>query len=344
MRNLLTGVGAALLALSALTACGAGTGTGATSAEATTSDPLVLRFAHNLNDRHVTSQALTAFAEDVEERSEGRITVRMYGNGQLGSETTVLGQLNQGIVDMTRVSAPGLANYDPGYHAFGLPYVFESEEEFYRVMDSPEMAEYFRSTAEDGFVGLTYYSSGARSFYTADTPIRTPDDLRGLKIRVQDMRSQTELMSELGAAPIVMALGDTYTSLQTSLIDGAESNETVLTQSAHGEVAKSFSLTEHTRIPDMLVISSDAWDRLDTADQELLVDAARRSTEDHKVAWAQSIEEAVTEAEAMGVEFVTDVDLDAFREATAPVVERYAAEYPEVADLLAVIEAARETT
>lgn len=344
MRRLLTGAGAALLALTALTACGPGTGTGATSAEATTEDPLVLRFAHNLNDRHVTSQALTAFAEDVEERSDGRISVRMYGNGQLGSETTVLGQLNQGIVDMTRVSAPGLANYDPGYHAFGLPYVFESEEEFYGVMDSPEMAEYFRSTAEDGFVGLTYYTSGARSFYTVDTPVRTPEDLRGLKIRVQDMRSQTELMSELGAAPIVMALGDTYTSLQTGLIDGAESNETVLTQSAHGEVAKSFSMTEHTRIPDMLVISSDAWERLDAADQELLVDAARQSTEDHKVAWAQSIEEAVTEAEAMGVEFVTDVDLDAFREATAPVVERYTAEYPEVADLLAVIEAARETT
>ncbi|WP_418608233.1 TRAP transporter substrate-binding protein DctP [Georgenia sp. SUBG003] len=129
--------------------------------------------AHNLGDTHVTSQALTAFAEEVEEASDGRIVVRMYGNGQLGAETHVLGQLSQGVVDMTRVSAPGLANYDPGYHV-GLPYVFESEEEYYEVMDSPEMAEYFRSTAEDGFVGLTYYSSGARSFYTGDTPIRTP--------------------------------------------------------------------------------------------------------------------------------------------------------------------------
>ncbi|QDB79209.1 TRAP transporter substrate-binding protein [Georgenia sp. 311] len=339
MKRTLTRLTALLAACAALGACAGGS---TTSTEATAEDPLVLRFAHNLNDRHVTSQALTAFAEDVEERSDGRITVRMYGNGQLGSETTVLGQLNQGIVDMTRVSAPGLANYDPGYHAFGLPYVFASEEEYYQVMDSPEMAEFFRSTVDQGFVGLTYYTSGARSFYTADTPVRTPEDLRGLKVRVQDMRSQTELMAELGAAPIVMALGDTYTSLQTGLIDGAESNETVLTQSAHGEVAKSFSLTEHTRIPDMLVISSDAWQRLSPQDQELLVDAARRSTEDHKVAWAQSIEEAVTEAEAMGVEFVTDVDLEAFREATRPVVERYVAEHPEVAELLSVIEAAGE--
>ncbi|MFS0700533.1 TRAP transporter substrate-binding protein [Cellulomonas sp. 179-A 4D5 NHS] len=337
----LVGTAAALLTAAALSACAPTSGP-ASSAQATPDDPLVLRLAHNLNERHVTSQALTAFAEDVEERSDGRIAVQMYGNGQLGSESQVLGQLSQGIVDMTRVSAPGLANYDPGYHTFGLPYVFESEDEYYEVMDSPEMTEYFRSTVEDGFVGLTYYSSGARSFYTAGTPVRTPEDLGGLKIRVQDMRSQTDFVEELGAAPIVMALGDTYTSLQTGLIDGAESNETVLTQSAHGEVAKSFSLTEHTRIPDMLVISSDAWRRLDAADQELVSDAARASTEDHKGAWAESIEQAVVDAEAMGVEFVTDVDLESFRAATRPVVEQYAEAYPEVAELLTVIEQARE--
>jgi tripartite ATP-independent transporter DctP family solute receptor len=341
MRKRLLGTVAALVATTTLAACAPGSGP-LLSAQATPQDPLVLRLAHNLGDTHVTTQALTIFAEEVEERSDGRIVVRTYGNGQLGAEPHVLGQLSQGVVDMTRVSAPGLANYDPGYHTFGLPYVFESEEEYYDVLDSPEMAEYFRSTVDDGFVGLTYYSSGARSFYTGSTPIRTPEDLRGLKIRVQDMRSQTDFVRELGAAPIVMAFGDTYTSLQTGLIDGAESNETVLTQSAHGEVAKSFSLTEHTRIPDMLVMSSDAWERLDAADQELVSEAARASTEEHKGMWAESIEASVAEAQEMGVEFVTDVDTDAFREATRPVVDRYAEEYPEVAELLSVIESARE--
>jgi tripartite ATP-independent transporter DctP family solute receptor len=329
-----TRVAVALLVAAALTACAPSPGP-ASSARATPEDPLVLRLAHNLNERHVTSQALAAFAEDVEDRSGGRIVVQTYGNGQLGSESQVLGQLRQGIVDMTRVSAPGLANYEPAYHAFGLPYVFGSEDEYYTAMDSPEMAD-------DGFVGLTYYTSGARSFYTVRTPIRTPADLQGLKIRVQDMRSQTDFMEELGAAPIVMALGDTYTSLQTGLIDGAESNETVLTQSAHGEVAKMFSLTEHTRIPDMLVISSDAWRRLDPQDQELVSDAARESTQEHKRMWAESIDQAVVDAEAMGVEFITDVDTDSFRAAAAPVVERYAEAYPEVADLLELIRSTRK--
>ncbi|GAA1190576.1 TRAP transporter substrate-binding protein [Prauserella alba] len=344
MRNRLISGMSGIMALILVTAVGAcAPASGArTSAEATQQNPLVLTLANNLGDDHVTSQALASFAEDVERRSGGRIVVKIYGNGQLGAEPDVLGQLHEGIVDMTRVSAPGLATYDPGYHTFGLPYLFDSEQEFYEVMDSEEMANYFHSTADKGFLGLTYYSSGARSFYTRNTPVREPADLRGLKTRVQDMRSQTDFVGALGAAPVVMAFGDTYTSLQTGLIDGAESNETVLTDSAHGEVSKVFSMTEHTWIPDVLVISTETWDRLSPADEELLSEAARASTERQKTAWAERIDESIAEAKEMGVRFITDVDTEAFRKATRPVVNRYAEEYPEVAQLLSVIESGRD--
>lgn len=324
-----------------LAGCGGRT-TQMTSADATKSQPLILRLAHNLNDQHPTSVAIHEFADAVSERSEGRIQVDMYGNGQLGSEPAVLGQLIQGIVDITRVASPGLASYHAGYHTFGLPYVFDSEAQMHSVMDSEQMAEFYRSTAERGFVGLTHYSSGARSFYTASTPVRTPDDLLGMKIRVQDMRSQTELLDQLGGAPVVMGFGDTYTALQTGLIDGAESNETVLTTSGHGEVAKCFSRTEHTRIPDLLLISSSAWERMDAADQELVTGAAVDSSQSHRVAWDEAIKAAEGEAVEMGVEFVDDVDIDAFREATRPVVDMFADEYPETTELLALIEQIRE--
>ncbi|TDC90989.1 TRAP transporter substrate-binding protein [Saccharopolyspora aridisoli] len=333
----------ALVLVAALAACAPASGA-RTSAEATPENPLVLTLANNLDDDHVTSQALASFAEDVKRRSGGRVVVKIYGSGQLGAEPEVLGQLHEGIVDMTRTSAPGLATYAPGYHTFGLPYVFNSEQEFYEAMDSPQMAEYFRSTADEGFLGLTYYSSGARSFYTRNTPVRTPEDLRGMKIRVQDMRSQTDLVGGLGAAPVVMAFSDTYTSLQTGLIDGAESNETVLTESAHGEVSHAFSKTEHTRIPDVLVISTQTWERLAPADEQMLTDAARASTEQQKAAWAKTTEQAVAEAKAMGVEFITDVDTTAFRDASRPVVDRYARQYPEVAELLSVITAGKRGT
>ncbi len=332
-------VGGAALSATALAACGGAQRL--TSEEANESNPLVLRMANNLDPQHVTSVALEEFITDVQERSGGRIHIEHYASGQLGGEPQVLGQLRQGIVDLTRVGAPGLAAWDRGYHAFGLPYVFDSEEHYYAALDSEAMRDFFAGSQEQNFLGLTYYTSGARSFYTASTPIRTPDDLAGLKIRIQDMATQVQMTEAFGASPIVMGFGDTYTALQTGLIDGAESNETVLNQSGHGEVSKAFSLTEHTRIPDMLVIGTRAWDRLCEEDRTLLQEAAIASTEAHKEAWAQSIEEAYAESEEMGVEFIEDVDTDAFAELAAPVVEEFASRHQEVADLLDIIDQAR---
>lgn len=311
------------------------------SGDAGSDGAVELVLGHNLSEAHVTSQALTSFAENVEEASDGRITVKIFPNGQLGSETEVLEQLMAGVGDLTRVSAPGLATYADGYHAFGLPFIFEDTEHYYATMDSAGMREFFNSTQDSGFVGLTYYTSGARSFYTVATPIREPGELRGMKIRVQDMRSQTDMVTALGGTPVVMAFGDIYTALQTGIIDGAESNETVLTLSKHGEVTKVFSLTEHTMIPDMLLISSKTWERLSQDDRDILVEAAIASTEEHKVAWEDSIEAAVEEAEGMGVTFVEDVDKKAFQEATASMVGDYAEEYPGVQDILDIVDSER---
>ena len=259
----------------------------------------------------------------------------------LGGETEVLEQMRKGILDMTRVASPGLAQYTPAYHAFGLPFVFEDEEHFVAAMDSAPMREIFGASREDGYLGLTYYTSGARSFYTVDTPIRTVEDLAGRKIRIQDFASQTDMMRALGASPVVMDLGDVYTALQTGMVDGAESNETVLTDSAHGEVAKVFSATEHTMIPDMLVIGTLTWDSLDAQDRTVLQEAARESTENHKQLWAETVTAAIADSEAMGVQFVEDVDRDAFREATAPLIEDHLDRYPQVQDVLDVIDQAR---
>lgn len=332
---------AALLAVMTLGLAGCADQGVGNSADATPEHPMVLALAHSLSEQHVTSVALTEFAEDVKERSGGRLEIKIYPNGQLGSETEVLEQLMAGVGAMTRVGAPGLATYNEGYHAFGLPFVFDDEEHYYKAMDSDAMREFYKSSADDGFIALTYYTSGARSFYTRDKAIRKPEDLRGLKIRVQDMRSQTDMMRALGGTPVVIPFGDIYTSLESGIIDGAESNETALTQSNHGEVAKVFSVNEHTMIPDMLVISTKVWERLTPEDQQILTEAAIASTEKHKVAWAEAIDQSIKDAKDMGVEFVEDVDREAFREATSSMVDDYAKEYPKVAEVLNIIEQAK---
>lgn len=320
-----------------LSGCGS-SGSAQTSDTATAENPMVLTLAHGLSESHTVHIAMTEFAEKVEERTDGRIKVEIYPNGQLGSENENMEQLMAGVISMTKVSAPGLATYNEAYHTFGLPYIFDDTEDFYHKMDSQEMRDFFLSTEEDGFVTITYYTSGARSFYTKDTPVRTPEDLKGLKIRVQDMQSQTDMLEALGGTPVAMAYGDVYTSLQTGIIDGTENNETALTTGKHGEICKVFSMDQHAMIPDVLVMGADVWNSIAPEDQQIILEAAYESTDSHKVAWDAAIEEAIEEAKTeMGVTFIEDVDKEAFREATADMIQEYCDRYPGVNDFLNTI-------
>lgn len=325
------------LTLFSLTGC---TQSGAkTSAEATAQNPLVLTLAHGLSETHTVHIAMTEFANMVEERTNGRIQVQIFPNGQLGSENENMEQLMSGVISMTKVSAPGLATYNEAYHTFGLPYIFDSTEDFYHVMDSDQMRDFFLSSGDDGFVTLTYYTSGARSFYTKNKAIRKPEDLKGLKIRVQDMKSQTDMMKALGGIPVAMSYGDVYTSLQTGIIDGTENNETALTTGKHGEICKVYSTDQHAMIPDVMVMSSKVWKNISPEDQQIILEAARESTESHKIAWDSAIQQAIEEAKTtMGVEFVNDVDKEAFREATSGMIDDYCAQYPGVKKLLDIID------
>lgn len=330
---------AAALSLAVLGLSGCAQSGAKTSAEASAENPMVLTLAHGLSETHTVHIAMTEFADKVEERTNGRIQVRILPNGQLGSENENMEQLMAGVISMTKVSAPGLATYNESYHAFGLPYIFDDTEDFYHVMDSDPMQDFFLSSSDDGFVTLTYYTSGARSFYTKNKAIRTPADLKGLKIRVQDMKSQTDMMKALGGIPVAMSYGDVYTSLQTGIIDGTENNETALTTGKHGEICKVYSTDQHAMIPDVMVMSAKVWKTISPQDQNIILEAARESTESHKIAWDAAIDEAIREAESqMGVEFVNDVDKDAFRQATSGMIDDYCAQYPGVKELLVTID------
>lgn len=329
---------AAAFALTAAALTGCAQNGAADSASATAENPLVLTLAHGLSETHTVHIAMTEFAEQVEEKTDGRIKVQIFPNGQLGSENENMEQLMAGVLAMTKVSAPGLATYNEAYHTFGLPYIFDDTEDFYHIMDSDEMQDFFLSSADDGFVTLTYYTSGARSFYTKDRAIRTPADLKGLKIRVQDMKSQTDMLEALGGIPVAMSYGDVYTSLQTGIIDGTENNETALTTGKHGEICKVYSTDQHAMIPDVMVMSAKVWETISPEDQQIILEAAHASTESHKIAWDAAIEEAIEEASTtMNVEFVNDVDKEAFREATSGMVDEYCAQYPGVQKLLDII-------
>lgn len=304
-----------ILIMSALVACG---GTNADDKGASKT----LRLAHNMSEDHPIHKALVSFSESVEEKTNGTIKFNISSNGILGSETEVLEQLQNGSVDITKVSAGALESFSEDYSVFSIPYIFTSDDHYRAVMESDLPESIYKSTEDKGFIGLSYYDSGARSFYTKDQAIETPDDLKGLLLRVMDSKTAIDMVKLLGGTPTPLAYNEIYTALQQGVIDGAESNPTALTTGQHGEVAKAFSFTEHTNIPDIIVINTKTWEGLTEDEQKAFQEAADESRVEHTKLWETAIEEAIEEAKGMGVKF-NEVDKTPFIEKVQPIHEKY---------------------
>lgn len=296
-----------------------------------------LKLGHNLAEDHAVHISLTAFAEDVAAKSNGTINIQIFPNGTLGSESDMISQVQFGMLDMAKVSASTLGNYNKLYNAYSVPYVFDNQEHYYSVMDGEIAQELYMATEGDGFIGLTWLDSGSRSFYTKDRAIRTPADLKGLKIRTMDSQMAIDMMSNLGGSATVMGYSDIYTGLQQGVIDGAENNVTALRD--HGDVAKFYSFDEHTRIPDVVVLSADVWNSMSDAQKDVMKTCAQAATDTYKTAWKAFEDEVLANAvNNNGVELVRDVDIAAFQAAVAPIYDNLKASEP---DVYAVVEKIR---
>ncbi|AUD13112.1 MULTISPECIES: TRAP transporter substrate-binding protein [unclassified Planococcus (in: firmicutes)] len=285
-----------------------------------------LRLAHNQGEDHPVHTSLVELSEVTAENSGDSVEIELFPNGQLGDERGVIELVKSGTLDMAKVSASALESFDSNYSIFSLPYVFQSEEHYFNVMDNSEaVQEIFQNTRDEGFFAAGWYTGGQRSIYTADKEIATPEDMNGMKIRVQESPTSIAMIEAMGGAPTPMSFGEVYTSLQQGVIDGAENNETGLTSNKHGEVAKAYSYTEHQYVPDVLIVSTSMWDGLSEEQQQAISDAAVESSESHKQVWADAIETAITDAEEMGVTFY-DIDKQPFIDAASPLHETYQSE------------------
>ena len=296
---------------------------GGCSSRVDSGDVVHMKLAHNMSEDHPIHKSLSEFERLVEEKSDGTIDIEIYPNGVLGSEREMIELTQTGAIDIAKVSTGALESFEKQYTAFGIPYIFDNLDHYYSVMDDRElMEELYTSTSESGFMGLTYYDSGVRSLYTASKPIMKPSDLKGLKIRVQQSPTAIKMIDLMGGSATPMAFGEVYTGLQQGVIDGAESNETALTTNKHGEVAKHFSYNQHTIVPDLTIMNSKLYNKLTEKQKEAITQAAIESTEYHKKVWNESIENAVKEAKAMGVNFYYP-DTKPFQEAVMPLHEEF---------------------
>lgn len=300
-----------------------------------------MKLAHALAESHPTSQALKFFKEKVETDSKGDVKIQLFLNGTLGSEPEVIQQLKNGAVEITKVNAASLENFDPIFKTFALPFLFTSKDNFYQVMEGAIAERIYTSTKDSGYVSLTFFDSGARSFYTKNKPINSPDDLKGQKLRVMDSQTAIKMVHLMGGTPTPMPYGEIYAALQQGVIDGAENNVTALTLGRHGEVTKFYSVDEHSMIPDFLIISTKVWEKLMPEQQEFLKTAAKAATAFHKDAWKKAEAEALQIAtEKMGVSVVYP-EKQAFIDKVKPIYDEYSTD-PVIGGLVEEIRATQK--
>lgn len=281
-----------------------------------------LTLAHSLDQNHPVHLALEFMKERLAEKSSGTMRLAIRPNGQLGAETECVSLVQRGILSMTKVSAAPLENFIPEMAVFGLPYLFEDEEHFWRVLHSEMGTELLEAGTASGLRGICYYDAGARSFYTLSKPILQPDDLRGLLIRVQESPTSIAMIEALGGSPTPVDFGDLYSALQQGVVDGAENNPPSFYTNRHYEVCKHLSLDQHTRTPDILLISEKWWQRLDSQQQRWVAEAAAESAEYERKLWSEKTREALEKSEEQGVT-IHQPDLQLFRERVKSMVDSY---------------------
>lgn len=280
-----------------------------------------LKLAHSLSVSHPVHIAMEYFAERVKAKSNGELIIEIYPSSQLGSERECLELLQLGSLAMTKVSSAVMENFSPKLEVFSYPYIFRDKEHRYQFYDSELGADLLTDGEQYWLRGLTYFDAGSRSFYTKDTEINTPDDLKGLKIRVMPSPVAISLVKSLGASATPVSWGELYTSLQQGVVDGAENNLPSFHTSRHYEIAKHLSMDEHTAIPDILVISTPIFDKLNADEQKWVEESAAEAAIRQRELWEEAEVEALTEIKKAGVQ-VNYPDKEPFRKESENLIKQ----------------------
>ncbi|HOK66597.1 MAG TPA: TRAP transporter substrate-binding protein [Anaerohalosphaeraceae bacterium] len=281
----------------------------------------VLRLAHSLSPRHPVHITMEYMAKLVEEKSGGRLIVQIFPNEQLGSEKEQIEALQIGYMSMTKTSTAPMESFVPQIRIFGIPYLFRDSEHFWKVAQGPIGKKLLEAGADRGLKGLCYYDAGARSFY-AKKPIYSPEDLKGLKVRVMQSIMSMQMIETMGGSPTPIAWGELYTSLDQGVVDAAENNPPSFETSRHFEVCRYYILDEHVRVPDMLVISTRVWESLTPEQQRILQEAVDESVVFNRKLWAEAERASLEAVKAAGVTII-EPDKALFQQAVKPMWERY---------------------
>lgn len=278
---------------------------------------------------HPISIGLEAMGDYLSDKLGESYEVQVYYNGIMGGNTQAIELLQLGTLNIVATSGSNLEAFDNTYKIFGVPYLFKDEVSFRKVMEDEEFINpIYNSTIDNGIQGVAWFANGVNNIYSTK-PIYTPDDLNGLKFRIQPSEANVMMAEAFGAGATVMAYGEVYTALQNKVIDAASNPEMALVSMNHGEVAPYYSRTEHQIFTDMLIANVDFLNDLSEKERVIFNEAFKVANKVQVEEWDKQIEECIEQAIEMGVKFI-EVDKDAFEELQKPVKEKLLAMTPEI--------------
>ncbi len=280
------------------------------------------RAADTQSEDYPTVQALNYMGSLVEQRTGGRLTIRVFHSRQLGEEKETIEQTRVGAIDLNRTNVALLGSFVPAMNVLAMPFLFRSTTHLRKVLDGPIGQEMLKSFEPYGFVGLAFYDSGARSLYSSIRPVHSLLDLKGLRIRVQQSELMSDMVRALGAEPVELPYGQVLTALATHLIDGAENNWPSYITAEHYKYAGYYTVTEHTMSPEVLLMSLKAWESLSSEDQQIFREAAAASSRFMHQKWRDLEQRSREQAQDVGVTVIKDFDRRPFQAAMAPIYEK----------------------
>lgn len=299
----------------------------------------IIRIGHNQSTNHPTHIGLTAFAEYINANLGDKYVVEVYPSELLGSQTEMVQLTQTGAIDIVVASNSIMETFSSNYSIFNLPYLFSSAEAYHAAMDDPTVTDPIFLTTEDaGFICVTWLDAGTRNFYTLNTPINSPSDLKGLKIRVQQSPTNVAMMDLLGGTATPMGFGDVYTALQSAIIDGAENNELALTDNGHGDVCKYYSYDMHQMVPDLVLCNYAFLEGLSEEERAIFDEGFKLINTTQREAWTSAVEAAKDKAlNEQGVEFIYP-DTAPFQEAVMPLHQSVLSANPELQPIYDMIQ------
>ncbi len=282
--------------------------------------------------------ALDKFAELLDAKSKGKMKLKMYHAATLGNQSDAIEQVRMGGLEIANFSLGPIGPIVPEANVVSLPFIFKDTDHVWRVLEGKAGEMINKGLEKKGLISLAWYDGGSRSFYNSQKPIKTPADVKGMKVRVMNNDLYSGMISALGGNPSPMAFSEVYQSLKTGVVDGAENNWPSYESTGHYEVAPYYSISQHLIIPEILAINADVYNKLSAADQKILKDAAQESALLQRKLWKERAKASEAKVMAGGVKANAIPDKSAFQAAMKPVYAGFLKKNPGLKPLVELIQ------